>query len=377
MSSHPLIAVVLLAGVSLVAGIACSNASHAPSLTRRDAGKDFDVATPCHAGMEGCPCPNQGEQYACGTINRSDGDYVTCSEGLSTCANGTWGPCIGDRVVERSVQSLTLKRGSGLRWMGQPSACTNVCDPFCSVVSSETTDAADAGGITATSDGGLTLVGGTGTGGNGKLCTGLQCNIAACSGNPATTKLEGRVYDPAGKVPLYNASVYIPVDPDLSKLPAFSDAWTTGVTCDRCSDTTVRAVAVAQTSTTGAFTLEGIPSGTNVPLVIQMGKWRRTILLKTITACQTNSVTNNCTATDQSLCEARLPRNRFDGYNSANGGYSYVSATGANGKADLPKIAMISGSADPFQCMLLKAGIDPNEFGSYDVYPERRIHFYH
>lgn len=367
----------IFAGVLLAS---CSKSGDRASLISYDGPDKQQVDNlTCHAGLEGCACEHSGEQYACGSVKRTDGDFVTCAEGLSTCVDGKWGPCQGDRVVTRSVQSLTLRKGAGVHLMNVTTACTNVCDPFCGLVSSDASDAVGAVGITQGPDGGVTLVSGTGTGtgGSGKLCTGLQCNIQACGGNVKATTLEGRVYDPAGKVPLYNAFVYVPVDPDLTKLPAFSDTWTKGVTCDRCSDTTVRAVAVAQTSTTGAFKLEGVPSGANIPLVVQMGKWRRTIVLSNVTQCQSNSVTNNCTATDKSLCVARLPRNRFDGYNPANQSYSFVSAGGANGIADMPKIAMISGSADPFECMLLKAGIDPNEFGSYDLYPERRIHFYH
>ena len=44
---------------------------------------------------------------------------------------------------------------------------------------------------------------------------------------------------------------------------------------------------------------------------------------------------------------SRLPQNQFDGF---------------GGQADIPKIAIATGSQDPFQCLLLKMGIDSAEF---------------
>src|SRR6185503_2663436 len=183
----------------------------------------------------------------------------------------------------------------------------------------------DAGGLTITDSGVSITPGEAGNGGSGP-CTGLWCNIASCDGGAKTT-IAGSVYDPAGKNPLYNAFVYIPVDPTAA-LPTF----TSGASCDTCAGTgTISAISMAQTGPDGKFTLStNVPSGTNIPLVVQMGKWRRKVLLPTVTSCTNNVI---------SPANSRLPKNRTDG---------------AGGFADIPKMALASGSADPFECLLLK-----------------------
>jgi hypothetical protein len=192
-------------------------------------------------------------------------------------------------------------------------------------VTGETTDV-DAGGLSF-DDAGISITPINAIGPGSGPCKGLWCQVDSCPGKPKTS-LSGTVYDPAGKNPLYNAYVYVPVDPTAT-LPPF----TSGASCDTCSGAgSVSAVAVAQTGPDGKFTLDNVPYGDNVSLVVQMGKWRRKVTLPSVALCTNNVVP---------AAYSRLPRNRSEG--------------------DIPHMAIASGDSDPFECLLLKAGIDAAE----------------
>jgi hypothetical protein len=187
--------------------------------------------------------------------------------------------------------------------------------------------------------------GGGGGGGGGaadmsipRACVGLECQIKRDCAGGAHTTLTGKVYAPNGTLALYNATVFIPNGP--------LEPFTPGVTCDRCDGKLSGDPLVqAQSSSSGEFTLVDVPSGTNIPLVVQLGRWRRMVLLPKVEECVTTSLT---------MADARLPRNKNEG--------------------DIPQIAMVTGSADPFECLLRKLGIDDGEV----TIPSGmgRVHFY-
>ena len=176
----------------------------------------------------------------------------------------------------------------------------------------------------------LNLDGGAAAPGNG-ACTGYLCQIADCSGHPEQTTLSATIYDPAGSVPLYDVAVYVP-NATLGDI-------NTGPTCDNCA-TPVSGdpVASALTGPTGAFTMTNVPSGTNIPLVIQIGKWRRQITLPEVKACQANQFD------DPTLF--RLPKDQTEGH--------------------LPKIAIATGDADTLECLLRRIGVSDTEFTNPD-----------
>ena len=161
--------------------------------------------------------------------------------------------------------------------------------------------------------------------------------VHACEGG--TTSIRGTVYDPAGKNPLYNVVVYVP-----SSTP---QPITLGASCDSCNELyTGNPIATALTDADGNFTLSGVPDGADIPLVLQIGKWRRQLIVPSVVACQENL------QPDRSLT---LPRNQ--------------------GEGDIPNIAVSTGAADTLECLFIRAGIDPAEYGGGPDGPGR-IHIF-
>ena len=170
----------------------------------------------------------------------------------------------------------------------------------------------------------------------------LSCYVATCPDGGHTT-LAGKVYDPAGKNPLYNVAVFVPNDPaTLPAIPPGTDS------CDSCNSTLGSAVSIALTDANGAFTLTDVPSGKNVPLVVQIGKWRRVITVPSVTACATTQLPSSGSG------QARLPRNHMEG--------------------DMPQMALLTGGLDDLGCFLTRMGIDAAEYtaphagGRLDIY---------
>jgi hypothetical protein len=162
-----------------------------------------------------------------------------------------------------------------------------------------------------------------------------------CSDPTVSTTLTGTVLDPAGKVPIFNAIVYVPQD-NPPTLPPITD----GASCDKCDAKIQNAVAVTSTDTSGNFTLKNVPVVDNLPLVVQIGKWRRVVQLQnTVQKCATAPIDPSVT---------RLPKSSTEG--------------------NIPKMAVTTGAADALQCLLRKVGIDDSEFGIAGS--AARIHLY-
>jgi len=160
---------------------------------------------------------------------------------------------------------------------------------------------------------------------SGTGCVNLACKQTTCT--TGTTSISGTVYDPAGIRPLPNVFVYVP---NAAVAPI-----TSGASCDKCA-AALSGAPLVQTTTdvNGRFTLTNMPVDTSVPVVIQIGKWRRQIAV----------TTSKCANVAVDAALTRLPRNKTEG--------------------NIPKIALATGAADPLECLLLKIGIEPAEFSN-------------
>lgn len=157
-------------------------------------------------------------------------------------------------------------------------------------------------------------------------CTGLQCQVANKCGTKDGTAISGVVNIPAGNLPLYGAKVYVPNSPVTTL--------TAGASCDRCDNLlSGDPITTATTDTMGRFTLANVPSGDNIPIVVQAGKWRRQLTIPHI---------DDCSATSVDPTTTRLPRTQAEG--------------------NIPLIALTTGGLDALECLLRKLGIADSEF---------------
>lgn len=176
----------------------------------------------------------------------------------------------------------------------------------------------------------------------GPPCENLECKIPTCNAGQ-TTKLTGIVHAPTPSQygpadPLYNAVVYVP----NAALQPFKE----GVTCDQCGTAlSGNPISIATTNAKGEFELTDVPAGMNIPLVVQIGKWRRQVQIPEVAPCQTTALPDELT---------RLPRNQQEG--------------------SIPRIAIASSPYDAEECILRKIGVDDAEFTAGGG--SGRIHIY-
>ncbi len=181
---------------------------------------------------------------------------------------------------------------------------------------------------------------GTGDVSNGGPCTNLCTKQQSCGELAQPTTVTGTVYAPTNSAagygnpdPVPNVLVYVP-NGTGGPWGTGVEAFTTGVQCSACGAPVTGSPLVSTTTgPDGTFTLKDVPVGDNIPLVMQIGRWRRQITIPHVSACNTTTLTAD---------QTRMPRNQTEG--------------------DIPLIALVTGNVDSIECVLRKMGIDDAEF---------------
>jgi hypothetical protein len=158
------------------------------------------------------------------------------------------------------------------------------------------------------------------------VCTNLCLKQTICANPAVTTTITGTVFAPNGVDPLLNALVYVPNAPVMPFVP--------GVSCDTCgAQASGSPLVSAVTGVDGKFTLKNMPVGTNIPLVIQLGRWRRQITIANVPSCVTTAI---------AASQTRLPKQKSEG--------------------DIPLMAFATGAVDALECVMRKIGVVDAEF---------------
>ncbi len=280
-------------------------------------------------GLDGGPCVPKtcaSQNLTCGPGGDGCGNVLACgtcaTPGDSCGGGGTNGVCghPGGTCVPTTCAKLGFNCGPAADGCGGLLQCGSSCPPpsIC------------GGG------------GQPGVCGSSVPCTNLCPLQTTCAGG-GTTTLSGTVvagtlptYIPAGDSPdpVPNVLVYVP-----NSTPA---SFTKGVQCNACGgDVSGSPLIGTTTDAAGHFTLTNVPvmpAGQLLPLVIQLGRWRRIFGLGnalnpgfSISGCATNNIG-----------QVRMPRNQSEG--------------------DIPLTAISTGQIDPMECVLLKMGVDQAEF---------------
>jgi hypothetical protein len=167
-------------------------------------------------------------------------------------------------------------------------------------------------------------------------CTGLCTQQTSCPGSGITTTLTGTVYAPNGTDPLYDALVYVP---NGGASPTYGvTAFAAGVHCGQCgSEVSGTPLVSTTTAPDGTFQLQNVPVGANIPLVIQLGRWRRMISIPTVASCTNTALT---------ALQTRMPTKEAE-FNTFD---------------NIPLMAFATGAVDGLECVLRKIGVADTQF---------------
>jgi hypothetical protein len=273
---------------------------------------------PNACGQGAClTCAQQG--FDCGTMDDDCGNAIdcgTCPAGTVCGGGGKPGVCGAPSCVPKSCQDQGFDCGTATDTCGGVILCgTCAGNQICGE------KAPNACGVSG-------------------VCTNLCLQQTACP-NGGTTTITGTVFAPQGTDPLNGVLVYVPNAP-VAPFPQ-------GVTCGNCSaQVTGSPLVSAVTGVDGTFTITNMPSGANIPLVIQNGRWRRQFVIPNVPACTTTALPTT------GMPQIRFPQTKAEG--------------------DIPLIGFVTGFADTLECVLRKIGIQDSEFS--DPSGNGRVQFF-
>ena len=267
---------------------------------------------------------------SCGQMSDGCGSFIDCG----TCATGLCG-AVTPNVCEACTPVTCASKGAECGYIqdgcGKAIPCGTCQAPLqCGLV--EVNKCADPKGS------------GTGISSCVNFC---QQQKACPSGG--TTTVTGTVWAPSGNppmnpgrgeapLPIPNALVYVPNGSLAS--PFGLSTFVDGVASGACECLVQGNPLVHATSgVDGTFKLENVPIGTNIPLVIQLGRWRRVVTIANVA---------ECTETTLAPEQTRLPRRQGEGHEMD----------------AIPKMAVSTGDVDAMECVLRKMGVDDSVFSN-------------
>jgi hypothetical protein len=264
-------------------------------------------------------CPSGPGIVACGPMSDGCGNLLQCGATCptnQTCGgNGTNNVCGAPPCVPSTCQGIGAACGMQADGCGATIDCGTCAAP-------ET-----CGGGGMPNQCGM------------PMCTGLCMQQVMCT--TGTTSVTGTVYAPNGVDPLPDVTVYVP--------NGTPKPFTPGVSCSCASqDDLGYPLVTTTTAFDGTFTLNNMPVGSNIPIVIQNGRWRRQMVIPMVPACVSTPLPT--TGANQ----LRFPRTQAEG--------------------DIPLMGFVTGSVDALECVLRKIGIADTEFS--DPTGTGRVRFY-
>ena len=285
------------------------------------------MCSPKTCGNYGYHCGQASD--GCGSLTASCGTCPApeyCGGGGAYTCGGNVAPDGG--TISACVPKTCASAGYNCGMAGDGCGGTiGPCGPSCS-------------GINSCGGGGKPNVCGTTV-----SCTGLCADVPTCT--TGTTTITGIVRagiqegttnwnGGATPDPIPGVLVYIP----QGTVSGFGNPSAPQVQCQQCgADVSGNPLVSTTTNYDGTFTLTNTPVGTTVPIVIQLGRWRRQF---SFTVPAADACGNFSAGT------LNMPSKSTEG--------------------DIPLTAISTGNYDPMECVFLKMGVAQTEFTDYTTW---------